>query len=350
MQRLSIASRSCASLPRREVSRHPAISVVIPTRDRPESLRRCLDALARQTALTELEVVVVDDGSAVPEPIAKVVGRHSFARLIRQDPSGPAQARNAGSASARGRVVCFTDDDCEPGADWAETLAAAIHTGVDAAAGRTLSADPESAVAAASELIAEAPVAAGVVAANELTFAPSNNLACRTEVLAAVPFDERYPAAAGEDRDWCARLRAAGYVLRAERAASVIHRPGQTLRGFLRQQVRYGRGAYRFRAGSTHRRLEPPAFYAHLIRRGFARGARVGFLICIAQVATAIGFVAEWRVSRFAVSKEVTANSRGNRRRADEVVEDVKRQPRDGEGGTAPSQQHAVEGVIEHDD
>ncbi len=36
----------------------------------------------------------------------------------------------------------------------------------------------------------------------DLSFAPTNNIASRREVLLAVPFDDRYRAAAGEDREW----------------------------------------------------------------------------------------------------------------------------------------------------
>ena len=82
------------------------ISVVVPTRDRPEALARCLAALAWQRA--QLEIIVVDDGDAggAGAPGARV-DRAPAAR-------GPAAARNLGARAARGDVVCFTDDDCAP--------------------------------------------------------------------------------------------------------------------------------------------------------------------------------------------------------------------------------------------
>jgi glycosyltransferase involved in cell wall biosynthesis len=275
-----------------------AISIVVPTRDRPESLRRCLNALAAQTCLQDLEVIVVDDGSAVPEAVADVVGRHPFSRLVRQDAAGPARARNAGAANARGEVICFTDDDCEPSKDWAERLVAAIRSGADAAAGRTVS-GAHGAVAAASELIVETPASVVVSPDGVLSFAPSNNLACRAAVFAAVPFDERYPAAAGEDRDWCARLIAEGYVLRPEPSAALTHRPEATLRAFFAQQLRYGRGAFWFRRGGSVRHpIEPPAFYLSLLGRGFRRGLGAGILVAAAQGVTALGFLLEWVQAR----------------------------------------------------
>jgi len=324
------------------------ISVIVPTRDRPESLRRCLDALAVQSALDEFEVIVVDDGSAGPRAVEEVVGRHSFARVIRLDHSGPAGARNAGVASARGRFVCFTDDDCEPAPLWAARLVDALESGADAVAGSTRNADPRSALAVAAEIIVSAPVASTELTAPNLAFAPSNNLGCRRVIFDSILFDESYPAAAGEDRDWCARLLAAGYVLRLEPAAVVIHHSQSTLRGFLRQQLRYGRGAYRFRARATQGRLEPPRFYARLVGRGFAGGANVGLLVCLAQLATAGGYIAEWTASRAAAAEE-SPNSLRHRRHADEMVDEMKRHRGDGEGEAAPAHEHAVQGVVEDD-
>jgi glycosyltransferase involved in cell wall biosynthesis len=273
--------------------------VVVPTRDRPESLRRCLDALAAQTVLDKLEVIVVDDGSSAAPLVKEVIGRYPFSRLIHQRHSGPASARNTGAANSRAEVICFTDDDCEPSPAWAERLVRAIESGADAAAGRTLSGDPGSALAAASELIAAAPALADEPSAGELTFAPSNNLACRAEILAEVPFDERYPVAAGEDRDWCRRFLDRGYVLRGEPAAALVHRPEPTFRAFLRQQVRYGRGAFWFRRSGPERRpLESPHFYLTLLRSSFRQGYRTGLLVALAQAATAVGFFLAWAGER----------------------------------------------------
>jgi glycosyltransferase involved in cell wall biosynthesis len=333
----------------RSASQHPLVSVVVPTRDRPASLSRCLTALAAQTVSDDLEVIVVDDGSTQPAAVVAATRRHGFVRLIRLHHGGPAAARNAGARNARGKCICFADDDCEPAAGWAEALARAIEDGADAAAGRTLSADSGSAIAVAAEVVADAPAWASGPSHGGLLFAPTNNLACRADVLAAVPFDERYRAAAGEDRDWCARIAAAGYVLRAEPGAELVHRPSETLRAFLRQQVRYGRGAYRFRTSGARRRLEPPMFYARLIRRGFGRGVAAGLLVCVAQIATAIGYLLEARASRVPAQK-ISAKPFGDGGQADEMMDDMKGQRSNGERRPAPAQEHSIERMVENED
>jgi glycosyltransferase involved in cell wall biosynthesis len=273
------------------------ISVVVPTRDRPDQLERCLAALERQTASDSIEVIVVDDGSANRAAVEDAVKDRPQVRLVRLDGAGPAAARNRGVRAARGTYICFTDDDCEPRADWVERLAGSLGRGAAAAAGVTLTGSPGNPLLEASELITAAlsPARNG---GEGLAFAPSNNLACRAELLAAIPFDETFPMAAGEDRDWCARLRAAGHVLVRESAAVIVHRQQLGFEDFWSQQVRYGRGAFRFRRGIGARSLEPPMFYARLVRQGFRGGARTGLLVVLAQVGTAVGFVAEWKRSR----------------------------------------------------
>ncbi len=101
------------------------ISVIIPTLSRPGLLTQCLEALARQTYPRErFEVIVADDGS--PEPVIGVVDafRHRLDVTYLQLPhAGPGAARNAGAAPARGDLLAFTDDDCEPEPGWLDALA-----------------------------------------------------------------------------------------------------------------------------------------------------------------------------------------------------------------------------------
>jgi GT2 family glycosyltransferase len=91
----------------------------VPTRDRPIDLERLLRALARQRTERSFEVIVVDDGSEPPVDSASRDGLPAT-RLLRRDGGGPAAARNAGAAAARGTYVLFTDDDTEPAPTWVE--------------------------------------------------------------------------------------------------------------------------------------------------------------------------------------------------------------------------------------
>jgi len=269
-------------------------TIVVPTRDRPSALDACLKALSRQTIRDTLEVVVVDDGSQEDLRVAEIVMCHEHVRLVRIPAAGPSVARNAGVSAGLGRHVLFTDDDCRPEPEWAERLVRALNDGGDAVAGATINGDGDNPFAEASQIIANALVVPIVEQSRRVSFAPSNNLGCRIEVARTIPFDATFQSPGGEDRDWCARLVRAGYVLRLEPKAVVLHFQRLQLGSFWRQQLRYGRGAYRFRRQSGARvPLERPEFYASLLRSGAERGLRVGLLVAAAQLATAAGFVLE---------------------------------------------------------
>ena len=91
----------------------PELSVVIPTHDRRDLLRACLDSFEHQSAAVEMfEVVVVIDGSK--DGTAEMVSAFDpqFAvSVLTQAQAGAAAARNAGAEAARGRVLLFVDDD-----------------------------------------------------------------------------------------------------------------------------------------------------------------------------------------------------------------------------------------------
>ncbi len=87
------------------------VSVVLPSRDRPELLQRSLTCALGQEGV-ELEVIVIDDGSAPAVASAVTEMLDPRVRLVRRPvPRGVASARNVGIASARHPYVAFLDDD-----------------------------------------------------------------------------------------------------------------------------------------------------------------------------------------------------------------------------------------------
>jgi GT2 family glycosyltransferase len=111
------------------------VSVVIPTRDRPLDLARCLRALSEQRTARCFEVIVVDDGSSPPIRQADVESVPS-AHVISSGGAGPAAARNRGVYAASAPLILFTDDDTEPSPGWLESACAFLavhpdHVGVE---------------------------------------------------------------------------------------------------------------------------------------------------------------------------------------------------------------------------
>jgi GT2 family glycosyltransferase len=95
----------------------PAVTVIIPTHRRPDSLLRVLDALGRQdVAPGTFEVVVVCDGLEDPSlTVLQDNGAEAFPMgVVEQRNQGPAAARNRGIQLARGDLIVFLDDDVVP--------------------------------------------------------------------------------------------------------------------------------------------------------------------------------------------------------------------------------------------
>lgn len=106
----------------------PAVSVVIPTHNRPARCAALLRRLAAQTVGADrFEVVVVDDCSTddTAAVLAALVADvpYRLVALRTAANGGPAAARNLGWRAASAPLVAFIDDDCLPEAGW---LAAGI--------------------------------------------------------------------------------------------------------------------------------------------------------------------------------------------------------------------------------
>jgi glycosyltransferase involved in cell wall biosynthesis len=90
----------------------PAASIVIPTYNRPNSLRLAVQSVLDQT-FADWELIVVDDAS--PIEAAPVLGPYlddPRVRVVRRSTNGgAAAARNTGVLHATGRFICFLDDD-----------------------------------------------------------------------------------------------------------------------------------------------------------------------------------------------------------------------------------------------
>jgi glycosyltransferase involved in cell wall biosynthesis len=106
-----------------------AVSIVIPTHNRPALLEAALDSLVAQT-MENWEAIVVDDASEPPatiEALSKKLGHRL--RVFRHEVSrGGAAAKNSGIDAASAPVVAFLDDDDLYAPTYLETALAALKT------------------------------------------------------------------------------------------------------------------------------------------------------------------------------------------------------------------------------
>lgn len=193
-------------------------SIIIPTCNRPQDLRMCLERIKAQLpADGSVEVLVTDDGASDMgrEAVAEVM---PAARWLRGPRKGPAANRNSAAMCASGEWLIFLDDDCVPSLNCVPAYLAAMREKprqacVFEGAVRATPAPPS--------LLWEAPE----TLRQHTHLTCSCNFAIRAEVFHLIEgFDERYRAGVyAEDTDLGARLARAGYRVRFLPDASVEH-------------------------------------------------------------------------------------------------------------------------------
>jgi GT2 family glycosyltransferase len=277
----------------------PAVSVVVPTRDRPRQLRACVSALARLHAPDGLEVIIANDGG-LPPTEALEGDRELELTVVDSGGGGPAAARNAGAAQARGSLVAFTDDDCAPEPDWAAALLRRHRAQPDALiGGPTVNALRGNPYSRAAQAIADAALAHHNADPERPRLLPSSNVAAPAAPFRQIGgFDERLAAAGAEDFELCNRWGERGWSLAWEPQAAVLHSHPLSLIRFWRQQRAYGAGALFRRRARKDRggefELQPSATSGVLsiaVRRALADRdpARLA-LLTLWQIANLSGF------------------------------------------------------------
>lgn len=116
----------------------PSLSVVIPTRLRPEELERCLEALTRQDCEFHFETLVIDNSAGDRE--TEMAAARWGARYVVESLPGLCRARNRGALEATGEIIAYLDDDSIPEPGWAAEIVRAFENDTDimGAAGRVL--------------------------------------------------------------------------------------------------------------------------------------------------------------------------------------------------------------------
>ncbi len=236
------------------------LSVVIPTYNRLEILRRALHLLAEegQAFGAPHEVLVVDDGSSdgTADYLAgSAVPRASTAtlRVIGQENAGPARARNRGVREAAGDLVLFLGDDIlvTPGlfALHAEAHRSRSGSGEVAVLGRTLWAPKMRPSAFLRFLMEGDQFGFKHIEDNENVpynfFYTCNVSLCRQAMLDAGLFDESFPHAAWEDVELCYRMTRDGMRLVYEPRALTYHLHPTSLASFCRRRELVGVDAVR---------------------------------------------------------------------------------------------------------
>lgn len=277
------------------------LSVVVPTFRRDELLKKCLDCLVSQRLDRSLfEIIVADDAASASTrrlvESYRSAGGPAVCYIPVVDRHGPAAARNVGWRAARGEVIAFTDDDCQPRADWLAAGWKAIG-GADAATGRTVVPIPPRPTDHDRDT-------AGLSRAAFITA----NLFCRRDALENVGgFDENFALAWREDSDLHFALLERGMKIVVADHAVVVHPVRPVPWGIsLRAQRRgvFDPLLYRKHPELYRRYIPPLPRYYYAATAGLA----------LALAAAAVGR-ADWALGSLAVWLAITAWFAGHRLR-----------------------------------
>lgn len=233
----------------------PPASVVIPTFERMDVLPEVLAALASQRDAPDFEVVVIDDGSRddTADFLAAYRGPLEL-HVLRQENRGPAAARNAGVAAARGELLAFLGDDTVPDAGWLAAHAAAHRSRPERAPIAVLGYTgwhPRIRPTPFLRYINEHGLQFGYALIDDPERVPFNffytsNVSLPRALLLAEPFDLGFPHAAWEDVELSYRLHRRGLTMVYEPRARAAHLHPTDFARFSSRQQRAGESAVVF--------------------------------------------------------------------------------------------------------
>jgi glycosyltransferase involved in cell wall biosynthesis len=252
------------------------ITVVVPTYNRNDDLERCLKALRAQNLSPSMfEVVIVDDGSSdsTPALLNRWAAEWPRMRFVRQPNSGPATARNAGIEKAAGSIVAFTDDDCQPAANWLQRIHDRFAQGLRGCLhGSVRSSLPSS------------PFVHSVIADGAVI---TSNLAVEKSVFDRIgTFDTDFRSPWCEDADLYYRLRKASVPIVYDPDLMVDHPPRyQPFASFLKKSRFF---QYYGLIARKHPDMEPLSLHGD---RLILAGKKVGVILIAALVVSRISSV-----------------------------------------------------------
>jgi GT2 family glycosyltransferase len=278
-------------------------SVIVPTASRPALLEQLLHSLRAQIFDHSFEIIVVDDRCSADLNHLPFRTDRAECRVLPGEGNGPARARNLGADQARGTYLLFLDDDAMVDPLYLARILKEIEARPNhAVSGVQIAIDRGNSFCLASEWMHHLFVKDQRLAAPLSKFAASNGLALRrTDFQQCGGFDPCFPLAAGEDREFSARWIALGFHIIVLNEAAIEHHFPASFASLMKQQWRYGRGAFHFesRLGLKPRApVRNPRFYLRMLteaplRYGLRRGLLVGMLSWTSQGIIACGYLRE---------------------------------------------------------
>jgi glycosyltransferase involved in cell wall biosynthesis len=212
-------------------------TIIIPTFNGASRIGNCLDALMKQVAGRDIEILVIDDGST--DNTGEVVERYPAVRLITQANAGPAAARNRGAREAKGKILLFTDDDCVPLPGWLDAMLAPF-SDPDVVGAKGIYRTRQRRLAARFVQIEYEDKYHLMASLPSIDFIDTYSAAfVRERFLEMNGYDTSFPVACAEDVELSYRMSARGWKMKFVPAAIVYHTHPDTFSNYLKKKYKF---------------------------------------------------------------------------------------------------------------
>jgi mycofactocin glycosyltransferase len=220
----------------------PSVSIIIPVRDQPDDLAGCLQSLQKLDYPPDrLEIIVVDDSSSTP--VSEATSSFDI-KLVRLEKSqGPAAARNSGASTADGDILAFLDADCTADENWLKDLVPFfLVEGIGAVGGFVDSFHKKGIFDRYEEAFSSLNMGKRIIfesATESIFYLPTCNM-----LVSKKAFNDtggfKVEMDAGEDVDFCWRMRDRGLSLLYIPMGKVAHKHRNRIFQMLRRRSFYG--------------------------------------------------------------------------------------------------------------
>ncbi|MBU2498695.1 MAG: mycofactocin biosynthesis glycosyltransferase MftF [Proteobacteria bacterium] len=244
----------------------PCVSIIIPVRNRAETITACLQSMKRLDYPSEkLEVIVVDDAS--DDHTTEVVSTFPVQLISLKEHRQASFCRNLGARRARGEILAFLDSDCTADPSWLKELIPAFTDPSNGAVGGLVdSYFSQKGLDYYEKVKSSLNLGSWPKSSREdkrFFYLPACNLLVRRVLFLQLGgFNEHMVV--GEDVDLCWRLQDQGHHVEYRPVGKVYHQHRNKVREFCLRRFDYGTSEP-FLQRSHSKRIKqfvisPPAF------------------------------------------------------------------------------------------
>lgn len=235
----------------------PFVSIIVPVYNGEKIIAECIESLVNQDyPKDKYEIIIVDNNSK--DKTAEIIKKYPIRCLLEDKIQSSYAARNTGIKNAKGEILAFTDSDCVAYKNWLVNL-------VEGWEGKEIGFAGE-----INEPLPKTPIEKyhfgrynqkRCLFNKEYHFAITANVAFKKEIFELIGMF-RNDLVSGGDADLSWRIFNAGYEIKYNAKALVLHRHKSTLVDQFKQTKRYAFGEVHLSKTYPHiaKSLEKPLF------------------------------------------------------------------------------------------